>query len=167
MALKRFPGFIDPHVHLREPGAIYKEDFYTGSRAAAKGGFTFMIDMPNNPQPTVTIERLNEKIKLSNEKAIIDVGFHYGTNGKNTETFKIAWQNPRVFGLKLYCSHTTGEMLIEDPVLLEKVFKAWDSQKPILVHAEGVQLAAMIALASFIKGEFIYAMSLGQEKLSL
>ena len=58
------PGMIDPHVHLREPGATHKEDFYTGTRAAVAGGFTTVLDMPNNPQPTVTFDRLKEKIKL-------------------------------------------------------------------------------------------------------
>ncbi len=147
MALKRFPGFVDVHVHLREPGATHKEDFHTGSRAAVKGGFTFIIDMPNNPTPTISVERLNEKIALVKEKAVCDIGFHFGTNGKNTDEFKGAIASPHVFGLKLYCNHTTGEMLIEDLTLLENVFAAWESDKPILVHAEGVQLAAALTLA--------------------
>ncbi len=148
MSLKRYPGFIDAHVHLREPGATHKEDFLTGSRAAVKGGFTFMIDMPNNPTPTISAERLAEKVTLADAKSLIDISFHYGTNGKNTDTFAGVWDNPRVFGLKLYCNHTTGEMLIEDLKLLENVFAAWESPKPVLVHAEGVQLAAAIALAT-------------------
>lgn len=147
MAIKRFPGFIDAHVHLREPGATHKEDFNTGSRAALKGGFTFIIDMPNNPTPTISAERLAEKVQLSQAKSLIDIGFHYGTNGLNTETFKEIWDSPAVFGLKLYCNHTTGEMLIDDLKLLEGVFEHWESSKPILVHAEGVQLAAALALA--------------------
>ena len=147
MAYKKFPGFIDVHVHLREPGATHKEDFRTGSRAALKGGFTFVIDMPNNPTPTVSEERLNEKIALVKEKALCDIGFHYGTNGKNTETFSKVWGRKEVFGLKLYCNHTTGEMLIHDLALLEDVFNSWNSPKPLLVHAEGVELAASIALA--------------------
>lgn len=146
MATKRFPGFIDPHVHLREPGATQKEDFYTGSRAAVAGGITFVIDMPNNPTPTISIERLDEKVSLA-KKALCDVGFHYGTNGKNTDTFARAAARPEVYGLKLYCNHTTGEMLIEDPKLLETVFAAWPSGKPILAHAEGPQLDTAIALA--------------------
>ncbi|MDE1966087.1 MAG: amidohydrolase family protein [Patescibacteria group bacterium] len=146
MATKRFPGFIDVHVHLREPGATQKEDFYTGSRAAIAGGVTFVIDMPNNPTPTVSIERLDEKVALA-KKAICDIGFHYGTNGKNADTFAEAASRPEVFGLKLYCNHTTGEMLIEDPKLLETVFAAWPPGKPILVHAEGPQLDMAIALA--------------------
>lgn len=147
MSLKRFPGFIDVHVHLREPAATHKEDFTTGSRSALKGGFTFIIDMPNNPFPTVSAERLREKIKLADKKSIVNIGFHYGTNGRNTKTFSKVWNSPRVFGLKLYCNHTTGEMLIEDLKLLENVFRSWKSKKPILVHAEGVQLAAGVALA--------------------
>jgi len=146
MALRRFPGFIDVHVHLREPGATHKEDFFTGSKAAVKGGFTHILDMPNNPAPTITPERLEEKIALA-EKALCDIGFHYGTNGHNTDTFAQVWNNPLVFGLKLYCNHTTGEMLIEDTQLLEMVFGAWESTKPILVHAEGVQLDMALVMA--------------------
>lgn len=147
MSLTRIPGLIDAHVHLREPGATHKEDFYTGSRAAVAGGFTFIIDMPNNPEPTITLERLEEKIKLA-EKAVCDIGFHFGTNGRNLAEFPKVWDHPRVFGLKIYCNHTTGEMLIEDPVLLEGVFAAWHSEKPILVHAEGEQLKTALALAA-------------------
>ncbi len=147
MALKRYPGFIDVHVHLREPGATHKEDFYTGSRAAAKGGVTMMLDMPNNPTPTITIERLDEKIALA-KKAIVDIGFHFGTNGKNIDQLLPASKRKEVYGLKLYCNHTTGEMLIEDLALLEKVYAAWESPKPILLHAEGIQLAGAIGLAT-------------------
>ena len=147
MATKRLPGLIDVHVHLRDPGATQKEDFDTGTMAALAGGYTFVLDMPNNPTPTISIERLEEKIKLADEKAHCDVGFNYGTDGKNMDTFKEAYNNPRVYGLKLYCNHTTGEMLVEDPKLQEAVFAAWDSEKPILVHAEGEQLAQTLAFA--------------------
>ena len=161
MALTRFPGFIDAHVHLREPGATHKEDFRSGSRAAARGGFAFIIDMPNNPTPTVSPERLDEKVSLSKEKAIVDIGFHYGTNGRNTDTFPKVWDRKEVFGLKLYCNHTTGEMLIEDLALLEGVFGAWNSPKPLLVHAEGVELAAAIALAA-LYGRRVYVCHISQ-----
>ena len=151
MSVKKYPGFIDVHVHLRDPGATHKEDFESGSRAAVRGGFTFVIDMPNNPTPTISHERLAEKVSLSQAKASCEIGFHYGTNGRNIETFAQAWERPEVFGLKLYCNHTTGEMLIEDIHLLEDVFRNWQSEKPVLVHAEGVQLAAAIALGYLYK----------------
>ncbi len=150
MSLTRFPGFIDIHVHLREPGATHKEDFYTGSRAAVAGGFTYILDMPNNPEPTISKIRLEEKIELS-KKAICDIGFHFGTDGKNMDEFEQAWENPNVFGLKIYCNHTTGDMLIEDHELLGNVFKAWNSLKPILVHAEGKELITVLQFADKYK----------------
>lgn len=146
MALKRFPGLIDIHVHLREPGATQKEDFLTGSKAAVTGGLTFIIDMPNNPVPTFTLEALEEKIRLS-KKAVCDIGFHFGTNGKNLAEFKKAYSHLRVFGLKVFLNHTTGDFLIEDLKVLETIFAAWKSEKPILVHAEGEKIAECISLA--------------------
>lgn len=147
MALTRYPGFIDVHVHLRDPGATGKEDFRTGTKAAVAGGFTFVLDMPNNPTPTITPERLEEKVMLAHEKAVCDVGFHYGTDGHNTTSLAAAAASPNVFGLKIYCNHTTGNLLLQDLALLEGVFEAWESDKPVLVHAEGTELAAAIALA--------------------
>ena len=147
MTLKKFPGFIDVHVHLREPGATQKEDFTTGTRAAITGGFTFVIDMPNNPIPTFSLEALEEKIKLADKKAVCDVGFHFGTNGKNLNAFKSAFLHPRVFGLKVYCNHTTGDFLIDDPKVLEQIFAAWESPKPIMVHAEGEKVEECINLS--------------------
>jgi dihydroorotase-like cyclic amidohydrolase len=146
MALKKFPGFIDVHVHLREPGATQKEDFLTGSKAAVAGGFTFIIDMPNNPLPTFTLDRIEEKIILS-RKAVCEIGFHFGTNGKNLEEFRKAFSHPRVFGLKVFLNHTTGDFLIDDPKVLEEIFSAWESEKPIMVHAERENVDKCIALA--------------------
>jgi dihydroorotase-like cyclic amidohydrolase len=152
--LERFPGLVDVHVHLREPGPSHKEGFVRGSRAALMGGFTFIIDMPNNPgAETVTTAALERKIQSAAEKALCDVGFHYGAarsaRGDNTSTFNAAASNPAVFGLKIYCNHTTGNLLIDDLAALEKIFQAWPPDKPILVHAEGAQLGTALALADF------------------
>ncbi len=147
MALQKFPGFIDVHVHLRDPGATHKEDFASGSRAAIKGGFTYILDMPNNPTPTFNKESLEDKINRSKTIGLCDIGFHFGTNGKNTDQFPLIWGKPAVFGLKVYYNHTTGEFLIDNEALLEQVFKEWSSSKPILVHAEGERLERTIALA--------------------
>lgn len=146
MSVTRFPGLIDVHVHLRDPGATHKEDFSSGSRAAVKGGFTYILDMPNNPTPTISPERLAEKIKLAKQNAICDAGFHYGTDGRNLETFSSVKNKPSVFGLKIYCNHTTGTLLIEDKTTIEEIFKAWNSPKPILVHAETDTLAYILPL---------------------
>ena len=147
MAVQRFPGFIDIHVHLRDPGQTHKEDFTTGSKAAIKGGFTFICDMPNNLMPTVNMDRLQEKIDLSQKKAICDVGFHYGTDGNNLDSFAEAAASVHVFGLKIYCNHTTGNLLVEDETKLDSIFASWKSEKPILVHAEEQKLALCLALA--------------------
>lgn len=147
MSKVRWPGLIDIHVHLRDPGASYKEDFLTGSRAAVKGGFLQVLDMPNNSVETITVAKVKQKVKLSNKKAINMIGFHMGTNGRNLKELKKASQLKQVFGLKIYFDMTTGGMMIADLNLLEKVFKAWESEKPILAHAEGMQLAGAMALA--------------------
>ena len=151
MSLIHFPGLIDVHVHLRDPGATHKEDLATGSIAALAGGFTYILDMPNNPTPTITLDRLEEKILLSKQKAKCDIGFHFGTDGNNTDTFAEAAKNPHVFGLKIYCNHTTGTLLIEDKEKLDNIFSAWNFEKPILVHAEQMQLEHTIFLAEKYK----------------
>ena len=76
------PGLIDSHVHFREPGATHKEDFLTGSMAAAAGGITTILDMPNNNPPTTDIQQLEEKRKLA-KKSIVNYGFHFGSTDDN------------------------------------------------------------------------------------
>ena len=152
------PGLIDPHVHLRDPGQTYKEDFYTGTCAALNGGFTTILDMPNNKIPITTAEKLEEKIKIARKKIVCDVGFHFGSLGDNLNEFQKV--NPpaggKVLGLKLYLNKTTGNFLI-DKTVLGKTFTSWNkssilpsirlfSQKPILVHAEDKMLDAVIRL---------------------
>lgn len=73
-----FPGLIDTHVHFREPGYTYKEDFTTGTQAAAAGGFTMVVDMPNVNPPTNTVQAFKEKNALARSKAVIDFGHHAG-----------------------------------------------------------------------------------------
>lgn len=129
----RIPGLIDVHVHLRDPGQTEKEDFYTGTSAALAGGFTTVIDMPNNKLPITTYERLNEKIENVRKKAVCSVGLYAGSMGDNKE--ELQRMEPYVMGLKLYLNKTTGNFLI-DKESLERIFSYWDSKKPILVHGE-------------------------------
>jgi len=125
------PGLIDPHVHLREPGDTYKEDFATGSRAAIAGGFTTVIDMPNNAIPTTTKERLDEKIRLAKKKAVCDVFFHFGGTDDNFDEVKKA--DPG--SLKLYLGQTTGGMVLKQPFSLEKHFINFSKDRPVVLHA--------------------------------
>ena len=129
----RFPGLIDIHVHLRDPGQTAKEDFYTGTSAAVAGGFVFVGDMPNNKKPIITLKRLKEKIKIAKKKAICDIGFYAGSMGDNLE--ELMKMEPYVLGLKLYLNETTGNFLVAEEKL-PKIFNAWKSKKPILFHAE-------------------------------
>ena len=125
------PGLIDPHVHLREPGAEHKEDFRTGTQAAVAGGFTTVIDMPNNPIPTTTLLRLNEKKALASKKAVCGVRFHFGATDSNFE--EVAKANPD--SMKIYMGRTTGDLMLRDSSSLEKHFSRFDHEKPIVVHA--------------------------------
>src|SRR3990167_7415838 len=76
------PGLIDVHVHFREPGLTHKEDFLTGSMAAAKGGITTILDMPNTIPPTTTLDALEEKRKFA-AKSIVNYGFNFGSTTEN------------------------------------------------------------------------------------
>jgi len=83
------PGIIDTHAHTREPGYTQKEDLHTASRAAAVGGITTMIDMPNVEPPTDTVEKYLEKRELAANKSIIDWG-HWSAGTNPEEIPKLA-----------------------------------------------------------------------------
>jgi dihydroorotase len=90
------PGLIDPHVHFRDPGFTYKEDFKTGSQAAANGGFTTVLEMPNTNPKTNTAKNFKEKIKIGLKKCIIDFGLHAMITNTE-EVLKIAKLKPASF----------------------------------------------------------------------
>lgn len=110
-----FPGFIDPHVHLREPGWVHKEDFRTGSKAALHGGVTCVIDMPNNKVPAKTAKAIKAKAKLAKKKALIDIRFYGMVDGNRKELIEMA---PLVAGYKVYMSETTGTQGVRKEELL-------------------------------------------------
>ena len=168
----QLPGLIDTHVHLREPGATQKEDFETGTKAAIAGGYTVVLDMPNNPETTTSLKALNKKIRLAGEdrdftdhqsektpgkrakiehpsRIYCDVGFHFGASPDSIAHFQAV--RKKVFGLKIYMNHTTGTLLIEDKKILEEIFSSWPSHKVIMVHAEGETLEKAIRLARKFK----------------
>ena len=122
MSLIRLPGLIDPHVHLRDMGEAEKEDFFTGTSAALAGGYTTIIDMPNNKIPITTQGALGEKISLARERILCDVGFYFGSLGDNFEEFENV--SSKVMGLKLFLNQTTGNYLL-NPEKLEQIFLTW------------------------------------------
>lgn len=141
----QLPGLIDTHVHLREPGWEYKEDFASGTKAAIAGGYTTVIDMPNNPNPITSPQALEEKMKLASGRIYADVGFHFGGALGGVPYFEQVKR--KVFGLKVYMNHTTGPLLVEDQKDLATIFSSWPKDKPLMVHAEGETLKNAIFLA--------------------
>ncbi len=102
------PGFIDPHIHFRDPGLTQKEDFRTGSLSAANGGFTTVIDMPNTIPKTNTYKALNEKIKIAQSKSVVNFELQAGTNSLE-EMEKMISLNPISF--KIFMDLETDESL--------------------------------------------------------
>lgn len=138
MSKLTLPGLIDIHVHLRTPGQEHKEDFFTGTSAALAGGFTKILDMPNNKIPITTKQRLQDKIEIAKKQAVCDVGFYFGSLGDNLEEFnKVTTQKEKalIYGLKLYLNETTGNFLIHKKGL-KKIFSTFSKDLPILLHAE-------------------------------
>lgn len=107
------PGLIDPHVHFRDPGLTQKEDFKTGSEAAAAGGFTTVIDMPNTIPKTNTYKAYKEKLEIANKKSVINFKLQAGVNTLE-EMEKIMELDPVSF--KIF-------MDLEDDETLENIFK--------------------------------------------
>lgn len=127
------PGVIDDQVHFREPGLTHKGDIHSESRAAAAGGVTSFMDMPNTNPKATTLEVLEEKYKLASTKSLINYSFFLGATNDNLEEIKKA--NPRrICGLKVFMGASTGNMLVDDPVTLERIFA--ESPMLIAVHAE-------------------------------
>lgn len=143
------PGLVDVHVHLREPGATQKEDFESGSKAAIAGGYTQIIDMPNNNPPTTTLHALEEKTRLAKNKIWCDVGFNFGATKQSIGYFKAVYK--KVFGLKAYLGKTTGPLLIQKKEDKDSIFKHWQSPMPIMVHVNGKDIIEIIELAKKYK----------------
>ena len=128
------PGAIDIHVHFREPGITQKEDFLTGSRAAAAGGVTTILDMPNTKPATTTVALLEEKRKLAAAKCLVNYGLYMGATATNLEEVKKAINIP---GVKLYMGSTTGDLVVTDKEMIRKFFHCG---RKVVVHAEDEEL---------------------------
>lgn len=116
-----FPGLIDDQVHFREPGLTHKADIYTESKSAVAGGVTSYMEMPNTVPQTTTIELLEEKFKIASEKSLANYSFFFGaTNDNIEEILKVDPQN--VCGVKVFQGSSTGNMLVDNPSSLERIF---------------------------------------------
>ena len=145
MTTLRLPGLIDPHVHLRDPGAVHKEDWDSGTAAALAGGFTCVLDMPNNTPPMVDESSLVAKEAAAAARARCDYGLHFGAGEHNAA--EAARLSARCTGLKLYLDATFGPLRLDDLRSLEQHFAHWPKDRPILAHAEGRTVAAVLFVA--------------------
>ena len=142
----RLPGLIDPHVHFREPGAVHKEDWDSGSAAALAGGFTIVLAMPNTKPPVTDLSTLELALDAARLKARTDYAQYLGAGPDNaTEAAALA---ARTAGLKMYLDQTYGPLRLDDMTLWMEHFAHWPVSKPIVAHAEERTLAAVILIAA-------------------
>ena len=127
------PGCIDDHVHFRDPGLTHKADMYTESRAAARGGVTSVMDMPNcNPQ-TTTIETLEAKFADAQTKCLVNHSFYLGATTNNIEEIRRV-DPSTICGVKLFMGSSTGGMLVDQDERIERIFS--ESPTLIALHCE-------------------------------
>jgi len=129
------PGLVDEHVHLRDEGKAYKEDFQTGTAAAAAGGFTTVLDMPNNEPVTMSMETLRNRMSIAERKVLVNVGFYSEFPKKSVEVKDIISEG--AVGFKLFMGSQIGGLNIDDDQALCDAFKGVAEVKvPLAVHAE-------------------------------
>jgi dihydroorotase len=132
------PGLVDVHVHLRDEGKAHKEDFYSGTAAAAAGGVTTVLDMPNNSPVTMSVETLRNRIGIAERKVLVNVGFYSEFPKDNSEIPRIAREG--VVGFKLYMAEQVGGLDIHSDQSITDAFKVVSSLGILTAtHAEDEQ----------------------------
>ena len=128
-----FPGMIDDQVHFREPGATHKGDIAHESRAAVAGGITSYMEMPNTNPLTITLDALEAKYALAENRSCANYAFYLGGSNDNLEQIK-RLDPKQACGVKVFMGASTGNMLVDDPQALENIF----AHSPILIatHCE-------------------------------
>jgi len=148
-----FPGFIDCHVHFREPGMEQKGTMETESQSAVAGGVTTVCDMPNTNPPTVSVAALREKVRIAESIAACDIHFFFGvTQEAHVQELRRLWSEQeftglrdRCCGVKLYLDHSTGNQKAEKGVAEEAFRVCADLKIPLVVHCEDPVLNARAA----------------------
>lgn len=160
----KLPGLIDPHVHLREPGATHKEDFDSGTASALAGGVTMVLAMPNTQPPIFDETTLDIALNAGTAKARCDFAQFIGAGpGNAQEAGRLA---NRAAGLKMYLDSTFGELRLDDMTLWMEHFRAWPGNTPIVTHSESRSMGAAILMAAmFNKPVHIAHISLKEEIL--
>ncbi len=127
------PGVIDDQVHFREPGLTHKGNIASESRAAIAGGITTFMEQPNTTPQTTTIEKLEEKFAMGATSSYANYSFLFGGTNDNLEEIRRLDKNA-CSGVKLFLGSSTGNMLVDDEVVLEKIFKS--TEMVISTHCE-------------------------------
>ena len=127
------PGIIDSHVHFREPGLTHKADIFTESKAAAAGGVTSFMDMPNTIPNAITRDLLEEKFRLASKKSLVNYSFYIGATNDNIDELK-KFDNNTVCGIKVFMGSSIGNMIVDDVNVLQQIFSLPSSL--IAVHCE-------------------------------
>ena len=142
--LHLLPGAIDPHVHFRDPGNPEKEDLESGSRAAAAGGVTSFLDMPNTSPNATNRLALEAKIALAAKKSVTHHGFFIGATTNNVSDLQSVQGMDGVCGIKIFMGSSTGDLLVHEQKHLEEIFA--NTGGIIATHAEDeVRLQSRIA----------------------
>lgn len=130
------PGVIDDQVHFREPGFPHKANIFTESKAAVAGGVTSYMEMPNTQPTTTNAEALDDKLNRARGRSWANYGFFFGATNHNLEAV-LTVDPHKTCGIKIFMGSSTGDMLVDDPVVLEKIF----SQTPLVIatHCEDEQ----------------------------
>ena len=130
------PGLIDDQVHFREPGLTHKGNIYTESRAAIAGGITSFMEQPNTIPQTTTIAKHEAKFAMAAQSSFANYSFKFGGTNDNLEEIKRLDKNS-CSGIKLFLGSSTGNMLVDDEMVLEHIFK--NTQLVIATHCEDEQ----------------------------
>lgn len=128
------PAGVDNHVHFREPGMTHKEDWSTGSLAAAFGGMSSVFDMPNTLPQTTSIQDIEDKISVADKKSYVDFGIYAGVTNENFE--KIETISKKCNGFKIFLGSSTLSMLFDKKKLREAFDLISLTQKPVIIHCE-------------------------------
>src|SRR5262245_38295508 len=133
------PGAIDDQVHFREPGLTHKATIYTESRAAVAGGVTSFMEMPNTVPPAFTQELLEQKYEIAKNTSLANYSFYMGTSNENAdEVLKTNNKKNDVCGIKIFMGSSTGNLLVDNPGTLDKIFS--EAEVLIATHCEDEKL---------------------------
>lgn len=133
------PGAIDDQVHFREPGLTHKATIYTEAKAAVAGGVTSFMEMPNTVPPAFTLDLLEQKYEIARNSSLANYSFYIGTSNENADqALKVNDHKKDICGIKIFMGSSTGNLLVDNPLTLEKVFR--ESEVLIATHCENEKI---------------------------